>query len=126
MPNFSIKHLDSISAFCRVILVIGVIIVTIFILIIADVITDHLRSSHRYDELYDYLPEIYRQLINNPLPYNEYDFCHEDYCVTMLYKEYIHRLHEHFKLNRSRLSKTIGGIVISLIFTLFVTSILFQ
>lgn len=126
LPNFSIKHLDSISAFCRVILVIGVIIVTIFILIIADVITDHLRSSHRYDELYDYLPEIYRQLINNPLSYNEYDFCHEDYCVTMLYKEYIHRLHEHFKLNRSRLSKTIGGIVISLIFTLFVTSILFQ
>ena len=67
LPNFSIKHLDSISAFCRVILVIGVIIVTIFILIIADVITDHLRSSHRYDELYDYALNIvskYEELLD--------------------------------------------------------------
>ena len=123
LPIFLIKCLGSINAFCRVTLVIGIIIVTVFIFIIADVITDHLRSSHRYDELYDYLPEIYRQLINNPLPYNEYDFCHEDYCVTMLYKEYIHRLQEHLKLNRSRLSKTIGGIIVSLIFTFVAFSI---
>ena len=113
------KYLDSISGFFRAILIIGVIIVTVFIFIIAELITDHLRSSHRYNELYDYLPEIYRQLIDNPLPYNEYDFCHEDYCVTMLYKEYVHKLQEHFKLNRSRLSKSIGGIIISVVFLFF-------
>lgn len=120
------KCLQSINAFLRILFLLGIIIITICVICVADTLVEHLSTSRRYNEIYNYLPETYRQLINNPMPENEYDFSHEDYCITILYSDYIHCLEKHFEFNRTRLSKGIGIIIISIIFLFFAFATLSQ
>lgn len=114
------KCTESFSPWMRLLLIFFTAIITIGIIIMARVVTNHLSSSHYYDTIYAYLSETYRQISQNPLPENEYNFSHEDYCVTMLYTHYIISLQKHLKFNRTRLSKSIGAIIISILFLLYV------